>query len=257
MAKSTNTNGESSQKRILRTVLICVATYCLVAFTPLRLTIPGYPSKKTRLMAMDNLVKIDSLERVINMWSFQMSNIQRVLNGLEPTDPEARQEKSAEEFAFDDSRRQLYTAGDSLLRAEVNRQERLSATYGRKAIPQIEGRHFFTPLTGVITKEFDRASGSYDMEISAPEGTVIYAPLDGTVIASALDKDGRGTITLQHEGETVSIFRGTGRLLKGTGDKGKAGTALGLAADPEEGGLLSFELWHEGEAMDPALYIKF
>ena len=50
------------------------------------------------------------------------------------------------------------------------------------------------------------------------------------------------------------------KLLKKVGDKVTAGTTISLAGEAgslSTGSHLHLELWHKGEPVDPALYIKF
>lgn len=63
---------------------LVILTYCLTAFTGLKYTIPGYPSAKSRQAAVENMAKVDSLERVIEMWEEQISTIQRIAGGQNP-----------------------------------------------------------------------------------------------------------------------------------------------------------------------------
>ena len=55
--------------------------YCLIAFTPLRNTIPGYPDVQVKKVALANAIKIDSLESVITKWNLYAENLSRVLAG--------------------------------------------------------------------------------------------------------------------------------------------------------------------------------
>lgn len=62
-------------------VLIVVMVYCLIAFTPVRTMIPGYPDARSRKQAIENAIKIDSLESVIIRWELYSENLSRVLTG--------------------------------------------------------------------------------------------------------------------------------------------------------------------------------
>ena len=98
------------------------------------------------------------------------------------------------------------------------------------------------------------------IDITAPAGSVVKAVLDGTVISSGWSSDTGHTIQLQHTDDIISIYKHNEKLLKKTGDKVKAGTAIALvgnSGDLSTGTHLHFELWHKGEAIDPLKYIKF
>ena len=62
-------------------VVIVVPLYALIAFTPLRTTIPGYPDPHFRREAVNNAIKIDSLEAAITRWKLYSENLSRVLSG--------------------------------------------------------------------------------------------------------------------------------------------------------------------------------
>ena len=65
-------------------VVFFIASFCITAFTPLRSFIPGYPDEHSRRAAMENAVKIDSLEREILQWELYTENLKRVTAGEEP-----------------------------------------------------------------------------------------------------------------------------------------------------------------------------
>ncbi len=239
-------------------VLIMLLSYCLTAFTGIRNTVPGYPSSETRLAAIDNMAKTDSLERVIEMWAFQVENIQRIVSGKEPLslDSVAAGDKPRE---IDENLRARFAASDSLLRAEIRRQEEFNVSYGNPVVAQIEGLHFFTPVKGVITEAFDSKANHNYIDISAEDGATVYAVLDGSVISSSRDDAGGSVIVIQHDNNVISICRNAEKALKQAGDKVSAGTPVAITgkAGSASGTHIAFELWHEGAAVDPAAYIKF
>ena len=70
---------------ILTVVTVFVAVlgglYALIALTPLRTTIPGYPDAHFRRVAVENAIKIDSLESALMRWKLYSGNLSRVLAG--------------------------------------------------------------------------------------------------------------------------------------------------------------------------------
>lgn len=62
-------------------MVVLGSLYCLIAFTPLRTTIPGYPDAHFRKEAVKNAIKIDSLESAITRWKLYSENLSRVLSG--------------------------------------------------------------------------------------------------------------------------------------------------------------------------------
>ena len=237
---------------------IIAGTYCLTAYTPVRRTIPGYPSNETRRKAMENLIKIDSLENVIGMWSYQMTNIQRIVSGKSPIPIDSL---AVTPSSSDENIRGLYAENDSLLREEVRRQEQFNISLPENStISQIEGLHFFTPVKGIITEPYDKAGGHPYVDIAAETGTMVYAVLSGTVISALWNDEVGYVLEIQHDNDIISIYKHNDRLLKKVGETVKAGTPVaqvGNTGTLSTGSHLHFELWHKGTPIDPTLYINF
>ena len=153
-----------------------------------------------------------------------------------------------------------YAKDDSLLRATVLREEQFNLTARQQKIEQIEGLHFFPPLKGVITEEYSLASGHPYIDIAAPENSVVSAILNGTVIHAGWDDENGYIIQLQHDNNLISVYKHNSKLLAAAGDKVVAGTPVALVGSTgrlSTAPHLHFELWHKGEPINPALYIKF
>ncbi len=238
-------------------VMLTVATYCVIAYTPVRTFIPGYPDARTKRAAIQNAIKVDSLEKVIYRWEIYSENIKRAVEGKAPIKIDSIIKASSKETAVS-ADQTLLQKQDSLLREQVKEEERFEISQrGRRDLP-IEGLHFFTPLKGVISQGYDPVHPYID--ITAPAGSVVKATLDGTVIYAGWNEDTGNTIQIQHSDDLVSIYKHNEKLLKKTGDKVKAGTSIALVGntgDVSTGTHLHFELWHKGEAVDPTRYIKF
>ena len=238
-------------------VMVCAITYCLIAYTPVRTFIPGYPDARTKRVAIQNAIKVDSLERVIYRWELYSENLKRAVEGKEPIKIDSIIKASRKDAAEPVDAAALQKQ-DSLLREKVKEEEQFEiSARGRRDLP-IEGLHFFTPLKGVVSQGFD-ATHPY-IDITAAEGSAVKATLDGTVIYTGWSEDDGNTIQIQHTDDIVSIYKHNDKLLKKAGDKVKAGTSIaivGNTGDTSTGTHLHFELWHKGEAVDPTRHIKF
>lgn len=239
-------------------VVLCAAIYSVIAFTPARTFIPGYPDARSKRAAIQNAITIDSLENVIFRWELYSENLRRAVEGEEPIKIDslikAQNAGKAESADMDAIARQ-----DSMLREHVKEEEQFGISdRGRRDLP-IEGLHFFAPLKGVISQGYDPTIHPY-IDIAAPEGSVVKATLDGTVIFAGWSDEAGHTIQIQHDGDIVSIYKHNEKLLKKAGDKVTAGSPIALVGNTGElttGDHLHFELWHKGQTVDPTLYIKF
>ena len=239
-------------------VTFTAAVFSIIAFTPVRTFIPGYPDARSKRVAIQNAMRIDSLENVIYRWELYSENLRRVVEGQEPLkidsiiNAESRQQLSKDEMSE-------LALKDSLLRQHVREEEQFGISDRDKRNLPIEGLHFFTPLKGVVSQGYDPAIHPY-IDITAPAGSVVKATLDGTVISDGWSEDTGYTIQIQHDGDIVSIYRHNEKLLKKTGDKVTAGSPIALVGNTGKlttGEHLHFELWHKGETVDPAKYMNF
>ena len=239
-------------------VVFTAVIYSLIAYTPIRTFIPGYPDAHSKRAAIQNAMRIDSLESVIYRWELYSENLRRIVDGEEPLKIDSiinasRRNAGSEVNAAD------LALKDSLLRQQVKEEEQFGISDRDKRNLPIEGLHFFTPLKGVVSQGYDPTIHPY-IDITAQAGSVVKATLDGTVISDGWNEDTGYTIQIQHDGDIISIYKHNEKLLKKTGDKVTAGSPIALVGNTgnlSTGDHLHFELWYKGEAVDPARYINF
>ena len=239
-------------------VMLCALVYSITAYTPVRTFIPGYPDAHSKRAAIQNAIKVDSLERVIFRWEMYSENLKRVLAGEEALkiDSILLNTRKNSDAGTDISG---LMKKDSLLRQSVMEEEQFGISARKQRDLPIEGMLFFTPLKGVVSQGYDPAIHPY-IDITATSGSVVKAVLDGTVIFSGWSDDAGHTIQIQHDGDIISIYKHNEKLLKKTGDKVSAGTPIALVGNTGEmttGPHLHFELWHKGESVDPTKHISF
>lgn len=245
---------------VVAAAVLVAVIYCLIALTPVRTLIPGYPNAASKAAAVQNAIKIDSLESLMTRWDIYAENLRRVVDGDAPlsVDSVMRERSSApsDTAAIDAD---ALAKSDSLLRAVVSEEEQFDLSGTERRLP-VEGLHFFTPLRGVVSRQFDPVLHPY-VDITAPAGSVVMSVLDGTVIFTDWSEEGMYTIVIQHQQDLISIYMHNQTLLKGVGDRVSAGSPVALLGSnvslSNSGDHLHFEMWHAGEALDPALYISF
>ncbi len=239
-------------------VVLTAIIYSIIAYTPVRTFIPGYPDAHSKRAAIQNAMRIDSLENVIYRWELYSENLRRVVEGEEPLKIDSlissRQRSEATKEELEELAKK-----DSLLRDHVKEEEQFGISDRDKRNLPIEGLHFFTPLKGVISQGYDAAVHPY-IDITAPAGSVVKATLDGTVISAGWSDEAGYTIQIQHEGDIVSIYKHNEKLLKKTGDRVTAGSPIALIGNTgtlTTGDHLHFELWYKGESVNPTRFINF
>ena len=117
-------------------VVTLVAFYCLIAYTPIRTFIPGYPGAQSRREAVQNARKIDSLEMRLLQWELYSENLRRIVAGETPIRLDSVMLGREGKRSVTDA--QYYAIRDSLLRADVQNQEQFQvedAPKGNLPIP--------------------------------------------------------------------------------------------------------------------------
>ncbi|EJW96893.1 membrane peptidase [gut metagenome] len=196
---------------------------------------------------------------MIFKWELYSDNLLRIMNGEKPVRIDSiiagRKLKNPKK----DNGATKPGARDSLLRTTVIKEEQFGISEKAKRQLPIEGIHFFTPLKGVVSQGYNKLVHPY-IDITAPANSVVKSILDGTVISAGKDEDSGYTIHIQHGNNLVSVYKHNQKLLKKTGDRIQAGTPIALVGNTGKlstGDHLHFELWYNGEAVDPTKYINF
>ena len=238
-------------------VMSVLLLYCLIAFTPLRNTIPGYPDVQVKKVALANAIKIDSLESVITKWNLYAENLSRVLAGEATVNFDSIVRRSALQYLSSKSEEELLRQ-DSLLRESVQSAERFGVSAKAIQALPIEGKHFFNPVKGVVSKEFDRVEHP-GIDISTSASSIVSSILEGTVVHSAWNEDQMYVVIIQHKENLLSSYSFCSKALVRTGDEVNAGTPVAMSgSEVHDGknGVLHLEMWLDGVPIDPAKYVS-
>lgn len=239
-------------------IVLFFFSYALIAFTPIRSLIPGYPDAYSKQKALENAVKVDSLESAMARWELYSSNIARVLAGEATVTLDSLVDDVPNDYLMQISEEEA-ARQDSLLRKMIDEENQfnLSQAVGDVDMP-IEGRHFYMPVKGAILNTFNATHQAVD--IAAPEGSIVFSVMEGSVVYSGWDDAGGYTIVIQHPSDLISIYTGNRNLLKRAGEVVNAGTPIAFVGNKvslSSESHLHFELWYKGERVDPATYIDF
>ncbi|MFP4619895.1 MAG: M23 family metallopeptidase [Bacteroidales bacterium] len=239
-------------------ILLIVLVSVLIAYTPIREFIPGYPEADMKRRMVENYQKLDSLEKELNLRSQYVDNISTVINGEIPKDhPESPDTTiNNQHVTFEKSRH------DSMLREQIEEEEKytLSVNYQEPSGRDLSQIHFFSPCNGLVTNSFDAKENHFGTDIVAEENNVVKAALEGTVTMANWTLKTGYIIQIQHDNNLLTVYKHNAELLKQVGDHVKAGEAIAVIGNSGElssGPHLHFELWRNGTPLDPEKYIVF
>jgi murein DD-endopeptidase MepM/ murein hydrolase activator NlpD len=232
----------------------------LMAFTPLREFIPGYPDESMRYSIVTNALRLDSLQDRIRKQDQYFANLNALINGEEP----AKYETSSPDSSLKKAKNITFTKSvhDSLLRKRIEEEEKfsfsLSASNNNES--SISKMHFFTPVKGLITDKFNSKQNHLGIDIVGQPNEVVKATLGGSVIIAAWTLETGYIIEIQHPNNVISVYKHNANLLQKVGNQVKAGDAIAIMGNSGEqttGPHLHFELWYNGKAVNPEDYIIF
>ncbi len=235
-------------------------TFFIIAYTPLKEYIPGYPNVQQK-KELYNLNRIaDSLLADARQKDLYIQNIKRIIENKEPVTEPAEPAVSTKNYDTIVDRR---SKEDSLLRVTFENQTRFNLFPRSDSYPEnteIFRQNFFKPLNGIITAKFAPLEKHFGIDIVAPHNDAVKSVLDGTVIFSGWTLETGYVIAIQHAGNLISVYKHNAVLLKHEGDLVKAGEPIAIAGNSGEittGPHLHFELWYNGNPVNPVNYINF
>lgn len=240
---------------IVSSVIVMLVTF-LIAATPLREYIPGYPDARQRQIMVNNVLRIDSLEAELAKRDAFFEGIKAIVSGNVPFDTLATDSTGG----LLDITFHKYNH-DSVFQDDLLEEQLSLSMQGN--VPrrnEISQMHFFIPVKGIVTNAFDPATDHFGVDLVSDPNARICAVSDGTVIFSGWTLETGYVIYIQHEADLISVYKHNAELLKSAGDRVKAGDAVAIIGNTGQlttGPHLHFELWHRGNAINPQQYIDF
>jgi murein DD-endopeptidase MepM/ murein hydrolase activator NlpD len=240
-------------------LFIVGATTCLIAFTNIREFIPGYPDVRMRRNILMDAIRLDSLEKELELRDKYFASLNAVISGHAPAESISPR---------DSSRRNIPVKFSSLpeeqaLKSQVERDEKFTLSPGARSVENatLASLHFFPPVKGVVTGKFDLRTKHYATDIVTRAKSPVMAALDGTVIFTGWTMETGYVIEIQHSDNIVTVYKHNSSLFKEAGDVVRAGEAISIVGDSGElytsGPHLHFEIWYKGTPLDPEKHVFF
>ena len=240
------------------TIVMTILVTSLIAFTPLREYVPGYADAGVKRDLVRLTFKSTSIEKTLTERNAFMENIGSVLRGdikFDSTQNKPNKNKEYNKISMNASK------NEDTLRKNIESQDQYSLSYETETNKNgISNFSFFTPLKGIVSGSFKSSEEHYGIDIVGPENEAIKTTLDGTVILATWSSETGYTITVQHSNNLISVYKHNSVLLKKVGDNVKAGEAIAIIGNSGEqttGPHLHFELWYNGNPIDPQDYMVF
>ncbi len=247
-------NGLSMLMFVL--LFFIVISALIVSFTPLRNYLPGYMNSDVRRQIVDNALRLDSMQEVLDCQNLYITNIQDIFRGTVRLDSvhsldsinALRSQNLMEPTDREQDFRRVYEETEKYNLTNI------------KEVPDADSPILYRPARGTISVAFTPRNKHFGVDIMADPNESVVAVMDGTVVMSDYTAGTGYVIGIQHNRNLVSVYKQCGTLLKQVGEKVKAGEVIALVGNTDgdtAGPHLHFELWRKGEALNPEKYIVF
>ena len=237
-------------------IIIIFITLFIVTNSSLSQYIPGRSNDDVLQSLIFLNMQADSLQASLNKRDAYLNNIESVLSGndsflINSNSLDTEAVVVLENISFEASQE------DSLLRVEVENEERGSLNYAKK-----DNGHFvfFPPVSGYVSDTFNFQKKHFAVDLVAKKNSKVSSVLSGTVVISDWSSEVGYVIGVQHKNNYLSLYKHNSILLKKVGDFVTAGEHIAIIGNSGEfstGPHLHFELWHNGSPVNPLDYIKF
>ena len=152
-------------------LLLFILILSLVAYTPVLEFLPGYEANRSREMLLQNIMRLDSIERQMTQMRTYSDNIALIMEGKTPV---VRNVGGLDSIKADKTL-VMPSREDSLLRIQMEGEGPygLGKSPSRKTLR--EAMAMTAPVEGIITEKFDTKLGQYGIRIAAAPGSQVSA----------------------------------------------------------------------------------
>jgi len=237
-------------------IIVLASSFLVIYFTPLKEYFRGYTSVELRENAIENTLKLDSLENLYILQSNYINSIKDLLAGnisfIDINRDSILNQDSTVELEVVKT-----NIEDSILRALVEEEDKYNAF-------ELTGERFtnvlFPPVKGGLSSFFEEDSKHYGVDIVMPLNSPVHSISEGVVVFAEWTSETGYVIIIEHLNGLTSIYKHNSSVIKIQGDKVQTGEIIAFTGNTGElttGPHLHFELWYQGEPVDPQSYIEF
>lgn len=262
-----NTLSETFHVRLSRlSVFLIVCTFGIVSFvllsliiffTPIKHYLPGYSDASIRTDLVEQVLLVDSLQERLALQEMQLAVIKGIVAGdISPDtiNTDSLTMTDWKSLSLDKSEREAEFCND------FEQTERYNL--GTLETPQTTvAQVFIKPVKGVATRPFDPETRHFGVDVATSADEVVLTALDGTIMFVDYSLDNGYIIGIQHTDDYLTFYKNCGQVLKSVGDKVHAGEAIGFVRNAQQAEVpkpyLHFEIWYQGQPINPTDYVIF
>ena len=255
--------GFTYSKVILFSVILFTGLFVLSLFMSKTILAKWFDPKHEQMVLKEQLFdlmqKVDSLGIEMDQKDRFIANFQRVLSGdtTNLKDP-ANNLGSSKPVAKVSTLKAAPT--DSAFRKDFEKSDMQLISLTNSKYSELQETFFYSPITGFVSDHYDVKNGHMGVDVVAKANEPIKCIADGTVIFSSWTQDSGYVIVVQHRGNLLSTYKHNAQLLKKVGTFVNGGEIIAIVGNSGEltnGPHLHFELWYNGNSLNPEEFVTF
>ena len=202
---------------------------------------------------------IDSLADEVDRKDRFIMNFNRILSG-DTSSTELNVTARSDNQAYSKPASLKPEASDSAFRKEYEQSGLSFISFTNSRNRELQETFFYAPITGIVSDGFNLKKNHLGVDVVAKANEPVKCIADGTVIFSSWTQDSGYVIMIQHRGNLISAYKHNAQLLKKVGNFVNAGEIISIVGNSGEltnGPHLHFELWYNGNSVNPEEFINF
>lgn len=248
-------------------VVIIILTAVLIRATPLREYVIGSSLRGyERTALMETYARIDSMEQLARAQKQYINNIKQVINGqVGETAAQITAQRPISDVTATPPSGIADTAGLSEDELALRELVESGAPYD---LPEnagvtrtgISSYTFYSPIKGIISSRFSAREQHYAVDIAVKQNEPVRTTLSGHVVFASYTPETGYVVIVQHGNNLLSLYKHCASIIKNVGSFVRGGDVIAFAGNTGSlttGPHLHFELWHNGNPVNPTDYIAF
>lgn len=247
-------------------VILVVFTIILVRSTNLREYVIGSSlSTYERGRLLDAYGRIDSMEQLAQANDIYLNNLKLVMSGQAGESLAEAEKQQTDGSAATAPATPVESIGLSEDELALRQLIESGAPYDLPENPGparlgIASYTFYSPIKGIISSSFSAKEQHYAVDIAVKMNEPVRATLSGHVLFASYTPETGYVIIVQHNNNLISLYKHCASIIKKVGSFVRGGEVIAFAGNTGElstGPHLHFELWHNGNPVNPTDYIAF
>jgi len=242
-------------------VVVMILSFFLVETLLAQWFDPRHAQMEANRQLIRLTLELDSLESEVQKKDLFIHNFQNIVAGRinnEGADGDTENNNIDELQAKIDE--MDYQAIDSQFRKQFETNEVSLLTYNSGERAELQELFLFSPIDGIISQKYNVRNEHYGVDVVAKKNEPVKCVADGTVILASWTQDSGYIIAVQHRGNLISVYKHNDVLLEKVGNFVSAGEIISISGNTGEltdGTHLHFELWYNGNPVNPEEFVTF